>query len=138
MVVCEGSGGAMQHGHGLDEVVLQLHDEWVVDSLACRVDVMVVVGCSREAAGQGVVGEGHGLRRVAVEVDGPYHFLQHGRSGRVRDGRTRLRDRQLGRVFGDSNVVPVPHWEWSGLQGREEEEERYLAGRLGLQAGSQA
>ncbi len=135
-VAGKGGADAMQHGHGCDEVVVQVHEEWVVDSLACRVDVMVELGCSRDAGGQGADGDGRGVRRVAVEVDGPYHFLQHGRSGRVRDGHTRLRDRQLGRVFGEGNVVSVPHWEWSGLQGREEEEERYLAGRLGLGVGA--
>lgn len=95
----------MQHWY---EAVLQVYEEWV-RSLACCPDVMVQVGSSREVGTQGAAGECRGLRRVAVAVDGPYRSRQEGRCRLVWDVHTRLRDRQLGRMFRTDNVASVPH-----------------------------
>eukprot|EP00966_Prymnesium_polylepis_P187428 4345420-Prymnesium_polylepis.1 len=51
-----------------------------------------------------------GGRRVAVEVDGPSHYLG---SSRMPNGATMLKRRQL-EAFG-WRLVSVPYWEWSPL-----------------------
>ena len=63
-----------------------------------------------------------GDRDVAVEVDGPSHFL-----GRVPTGATQLKRRQL-RAFGWS-LVDVPYWEWNALNG-DQERAAYLRRKL--------
>ena len=50
----------------------------------------------------------HGGREVAVEVDGPWHFV-----GRTPTGATALKRRQL-RAAGWT-LLPVPYWEWNAL-----------------------
>jgi len=49
-------------------------------------------------------------RRVAVEVDGPSHFIQ-----RLPAGSTTLKHRQVERLDG-IEVVSVPYWEWDELK----------------------
>ena len=53
--------------------------------------------------------------RVAVEVDGPSHFLEAGTGAakRTPSGTTRLKHRQL-RAQG-WQLVSVPYWEWDRL-----------------------
>jgi hypothetical protein len=60
----------------------------------------------------------------AVEVDGPTHFLGHGRAP---SGSTLLKRKQLGQL--GYTVVPVPFWEWNAQRG-EEAKQRYLADKL--------
>jgi hypothetical protein len=48
-------------------------------------------------------------QRVAIEVDGPYHFV-----GRKPSGATLLKRRQL-RHFG-WHLVSIPYWEWIELE----------------------
>ena len=60
----------------------------------------------------------HGGREVAVEVDGPSHFL-----GRTPTGATALKRRQL-RAAGWA-LLPVPYWEWDAL-GSEAAKQAYL------------
>ena len=55
--------------------------------------------------------------RLAVEVDGPSHFV-----GRVLTGATLLKRRQL-RHFG-WRLVSVPYWEWDGLAHSDKSKER--------------
>ncbi|PNH12701.1 hypothetical protein TSOC_000343 [Tetrabaena socialis] len=99
-----------------------------------------IVSVSGEQQVEGVVGrvdvvvELAGGRRVAVEVDGPTHFMANDPHMRVRDGPTQLRDRQLGRLFGAGNVVSVPHWEWREMRRDGGREEGYLLRLLGLEA----
>ncbi|PNH09528.1 hypothetical protein TSOC_003855 [Tetrabaena socialis] len=64
--------------------------EQVVEGLVGRVDVVVELA---------------GGRRVAVEVDGPWHFLANDPHTREQNGPTQLRDRQLKRQFGAGNVL---------------------------------
>ncbi|KAG2497892.1 hypothetical protein HYH03_004158 [Edaphochlamys debaryana] len=56
-----------------------------------------------------------GGRCVAVEVDGPSHFFANcaGDATAV-DGPTALRNRQLGRVFGE--VLSMPWWQWAAMR----------------------
>ncbi|KXZ52868.1 hypothetical protein GPECTOR_8g25 [Gonium pectorale] len=68
-----------------------------------------------------------GGRQLAVEVDGPTHFLANGEHGRTKNGSTQLRDRQLERVFGRGNVLSVPYWEWHQKLGNTVEREEYLS-----------
>ena len=52
-------------------------------------------------------------REVAVEVDGPSHFLG-GEGGRTPNGATTLKRRQL-RAAGWP-LLPVPYWEWEAIR----------------------
>jgi hypothetical protein len=67
--------------------------------------------------------------KVAVEVDGPSHFIRKsGESqGRSANGATMMKRRHLG-LLGYS-VVPVPYWEWNELRGTQAKE-AYLRGKL--------
>jgi len=72
--------------------------------------------------------------RLAVEVDGPSHFV-----GRVPTGATLLKRRQL-RHFG-WRLVTVPYWEWAELAHRDKSKEReqraaYLSSLLSKEASS--
>ncbi|GFR41293.1 hypothetical protein Agub_g1968 [Astrephomene gubernaculifera] len=97
--------------------LLAILPEHPVEELCCRVDVVVEVA---------------GGKRVAVEVDGPSHFLANHPHTRTKNGPTQLRDRQLEWVFRAGNVVSVPYWEWNKLKGREGRL-TYLSQLLGLQ-----
>ncbi|PNH04316.1 hypothetical protein TSOC_009527 [Tetrabaena socialis] len=91
--------------------IVSVSGEQQVEGMVGRVDVVV---------------ELVGGRWVAMEVDGPTHFLSNDPHTRDRNGSTQLRDRQLGRLFGAGNVVSVPHWEWREMRGDVEREEGYL------------
>jgi len=72
--------------------------------------------------------------RLAVEVDGPSHFV-----GRVPTGATLLKRRQL-RHFG-WRLVSVPYWEWNELAHRDQSKQRehraaYLSSLLSEEASS--
>ncbi|PNH12698.1 hypothetical protein TSOC_000340, partial [Tetrabaena socialis] len=100
--------------------IVSVRGEQQVEGMVGRVDVVVELA---------------GGRRVAVEVDGPTHFLANDPHMHARDGRTQLRDRQLGRLFGAGNVVSVPYWDWDRLRRDEGHEEGYLLRLLGLARG---
>jgi len=68
----------------------------------------------------------HGGRRVAVEVDGPSHFL-----GRKPSGGTLLKRRQLRSLEGWL-LLSVPHWDWP----RTAQRQAYLRRRLDALVGS--
>jgi len=70
--------------------------------LAPREEVRTPQGYSLDAV------VSYGGREVAVEVDGPSHFL-----GRTPTGATALKRRQL-RAAGWA-LLPVPYWEWDAL-----------------------
>ena len=72
--------------------------------LALREEVRTPQGYSLDAV------VSHGGREVAVEVDGPSHFV-----GRTPTGATALKRRQL-RAAGWA-LLPVPYWEWNDLGG---------------------
>merc|ERR1740124_462367 len=61
----------------------------------------------------------HGGREVAVEVDGPTHFV-----GRTPTSVTALKRRQL-RAAGWA-LVPVPYWEWDALGSKAAAKQEYL------------
>ena len=65
----------------------------------------------------------HGGREVAVEVDGPSHFL-----GRTPTGATALKRRQL-RAAGWA-LLPVPYWEWDALSSEAAKQAAYLRAAL--------
>jgi hypothetical protein len=65
-----------------------------------------------------------GSSEWAVEVDGPSHFLE---DGRTPSGSTLLKRKQLGQL--GFTVVPVPFWEWNLLRD-EEAKRRYLEDKL--------
>jgi very-short-patch-repair endonuclease len=52
-----------------------------------------------------------GGAKVAIEVDGPTHFIQ---PGRTPDGTTQFRDRAL--AARGYVVVSIPYWEWDALR----------------------
>ena len=71
--------------------------------------------------------------RVAVEVDGPSHFVG---GSRVPTGATALKRRQL-RTLGGWPLLTIPYWEWGELNGAGVSEvEAYL--RRGLDAAVEA
>eukprot|EP00746_Dinoflagellata_sp_MGD_P109548 gnl/MRDRNA2_/MRDRNA2_46926_c0_seq1.p1 gnl/MRDRNA2_/MRDRNA2_46926_c0~~gnl/MRDRNA2_/MRDRNA2_46926_c0_seq1.p1 ORF type:complete len:587 (-),score=107.87 gnl/MRDRNA2_/MRDRNA2_46926_c0_seq1:178-1938(-) len=58
-------------------------------------------------------------KQVAIEVDGPSHFLGHSASGA-----TILKRRQM-RAFG-WHLVTIPYWEWSQVKGSKNKRQEYL------------
>ena len=67
-------------------------------------------------------------KQVAVEVDGPSHFI-----GRSRElaGSTILKHRQVASVDG-MKVNSVPYWEWDNLENDSKKKEQYLRDFLGI------
>ena len=63
-------------------------------------------------------------QQVAVEVDGPSHFI-----GKDLTGSTILKHRQVASLDG-MQVVSVPHWEWNEHKDDSEKKKRYLQSRL--------
>ena len=61
----------------------------------------------RASAGQST----HPQSRLAIEVDGPSHFLH---ASQVPRGETLMKRRHL--ASQGLLVVPVPYWEWSALE----------------------
>ncbi|PNH03577.1 hypothetical protein TSOC_010351 [Tetrabaena socialis] len=116
-----------QQSTGIKPIV-SVKVEQSVEGLAGRVDAVV---------------ELEGGEQVALEVDGPVHFMSNEPFMHALNGSTQLRNRQLERVFGEGNVLSVPYWEWDeareGREWRDEEyalrearEEEYLLRLLGL------
>jgi len=68
-------------------------------------------------------------KQIAVEVDGPSHFI--GRS-RERTGSTILKHKQVATLDG-MLVVSVPYWEWDKLKKDCKKKEQYLRHSLGLE-----
>ena len=67
-------------------------------------------------------------RQVAIEVDGPSHFI--GRS-RTRTGSTILKHRQVA-VLDRIQVVSIPYWEWDKLKKDSKKKMQYLQHLLGV------
>jgi len=67
-------------------------------------------------------------KQIAVEVDGPSHFI--GRS-RELTGSTILKHRQVATLDG-MTVVSVPYWEWDELKKDSKKKEKYLHSLLDL------
>jgi len=65
-------------------------------------------------------------KQVAVEVDGPSHFI-----GRELTGSTILKHRQVATLDG-MLVVSIPYWEWDKLKKDSKKKELYLRHLLGL------
>jgi len=59
-------------------------------------------------------------KKVALEVDGPFHFV-----GRKLGGRTILKRRQVANLEG-IRVASVPYWEWDELGADNEKKLLYL------------
>lgn len=91
------------------------------------VDIVII---SSGAGASTLLAGGAGVeRRIAVEVDGPSHFIHDLESGRVWiDGSTALRNRCL--ALAGWEVVSIPFHEWDGLGGDVEREDEYLRGKL--------
>ena len=87
--------------------------------LAPREEVRTPQGYSLDAV------VSHGGREVAVEVDGPTHFL-----GRTPTGTTALKRRQL-RAAGWA-LLPVPYWEWNALDSKAAKQEYLRVALEGL------
>jgi len=67
-------------------------------------------------------------KQIAVEVDGPSHFL--GRSSE-RTGSTILKHRQVAALDG-MTVVSIPYWEWDNLE-NDTEKKKYVQSLLGFE-----
>ena len=68
-------------------------------------------------------------KKVAIEVDGPWHFL-----GKKPTGNTILKHRQVTTLDGIP-VVSMPYWEWNKLgkfKKNSDKKEKYLCDLLGL------
>ncbi|PNW72725.1 hypothetical protein CHLRE_15g639000v5 [Chlamydomonas reinhardtii] len=78
--------------------IVSVRTEVVVEGVLGRVDV---------------VADWSDGRRVAIEVDGPDHFLTNRKDDpSAVDGSTALRNRQLRRALGEGGLLCVPYWEW--------------------------
>jgi len=66
-------------------------------------------------------------KQIAVEVDGPSHFI-----GRELTGSTILKHRQVANLDG-MEVVSVPYWEWDKLNKDGDKKQQYLQDLLGVQ-----
>jgi hypothetical protein len=75
---------------------------------------------------------------LAVEVDGPSHFLRAGGGGAraraVPTGATRLKRRLLGAL--GYRVVSIPYWEWDAMRGDPARERAYVLAACGGRADS--
>eukprot|EP00198_Chlamydomonas_reinhardtii_P014293 XP_001703630.1 predicted protein of CLR family [Chlamydomonas reinhardtii] len=78
-----------------------------------------IVSVETEVVVEGVLGRADIVagwsdgRRVAIEVDGPDHFLTNRKDDpSAVDGSTALRNRQLRRALGEGRLLCVPYWEW--------------------------
>lgn len=69
---------------------------------------------------------------VAVEVDGPSHYLkgEWGGASREMTGPTKLRNRQLEAL--GWRVVVVPYWEWDQNKNSQAERHAYLSHKLNM------
>ena len=65
-------------------------------------------------------------KQVAVEVDGPSHFI-----GRELTGSTILKHRQVAALDG-MKVISIPYWEWNELKKDSRKKEQYLRSLLGI------
>ena len=93
--------------------------------LAPREEVLTPQGYSLDAV------VSHGGREVAVEVDGPSHFI-----GRTPTGATALKRRQL-RAAG-WELVSVPYWDWYQLRSKADKQAYLQAALEGLQGPHEA
>ena len=103
----------------------KLQDDVVGELTAAGLDLEeeVLLGSGYRADALVKVGEG---RRVAVEVDGPTHFVQ-----RRPTGSTTLKHRQVERLD-CIDVVSVPYWEWDELK-NSVVKQHYLRKKLGCE-----
>ena len=99
-----------------------LQDDVVEELTAAGLDLEeeVLLGSGYRIDAVVKVGDG---RRVAVEVDGPSHFIQ-----RLPTGSTTLKHRQVEGLDG-IEVVSIPHWEWNELK-NSVTKQRYLHKKL--------
>jgi len=65
-------------------------------------------------------------KQIAVEVDGPSHFI-----ARERSGRTILKHRQVA-ALDEMKVVYIPYWEWNEHKYDSKKKEQYLKDLLGI------
>jgi predicted lipoprotein len=81
-------------------------------------------------------GSPSGKSKVAVEFDGPTHFLRQVRGvsgvGPV-DIQTRIRNTLIRRSKEFVLLITIPFYDWDLVQGKREKEEEYLLQRLGLE-----
>ena len=67
--------------------------------------------------------------RIAVEFDGPSHFIGLGKDGRVETGKTKMKSRILKRL--GWKLIQIPWFEWKELNGKEKiDKVDYLKGKL--------
>ena len=104
----------------------KLQDDVVREMKAAGLDVEeeVLLGSGYRIDALAKIGDG---RKVAVEVDGPTHFIQ-----RRPTGSTILKHRQVARLV-LIEVVSVPYWEWGELTNTETKQ-HYLRKKIGLEA----
>ena len=65
-------------------------------------------------------------KQIAVEVDGPSHFI-----GREPNGSTILKHRQVAALDG-MTIVSIPYWDWIKLKKDSKKKEQYLRALLGI------
>ena len=87
---------------------LAYEEEAIDERSGYSIDLLLAVSHSGECCNGDAVGT---PGRVAIEVDGPWHFLLPG--GRQPSGNTMLKRRILSML--GYKMVSVPHWEWYNL-----------------------
>ena len=69
--------------------------------------------------------------KVAVEFDGPTHYLLGGASGRITPNGATSFKRRLLRILG-WEVISIPYFEWNEVRSSKETREAYLRTKLAL------
>lgn len=126
------AGSARRLGLGIEEQAIDDESGYSIDILIT--DRKGEGAVSRGSLGGGLtdsasirVGKIRARSMVAVEVDGPWHYLMP--RGREANGATQMKRRVLSRL--GYQVVSVPHWEWRDLEGNAAKD-AYLRRALGL------
>ncbi|EJK44967.1 hypothetical protein THAOC_36452, partial [Thalassiosira oceanica] len=96
--------------HGFSESKFQNDVVYELKAAGLDLDEEALFGSGYRIDALVKVGDG---RKVAVEVDGPSHFID-----RRPAGSTTLKHRQVARLD-RIQVVPVPYWEWDNLKNSE-------------------
>jgi hypothetical protein len=128
------AGSARRLGLGIEEQAID-------DESGYSIDILITDRTGGDAVSRGGLGGGGGPAAsasarmgksragstVALEVDGPWHYLMP--RGREANGATQLKRRILSRL--GYQLVSVPHWEWRDLEGNDAKD-AYLWRALGL------
>ena len=122
----DGAGSSTLRAAGIQSMQVLASEQLLTAEAAASGACRPTAPCSRTPGSQWLMlvdcvvqlqlGDGRSVV-VAVELDGPTHFMTHQPHTQRHGGSTQLRNRWLGHAFGPACVVLVPYWEWGRLRG---------------------